>query len=298
MTEKQLNVFMAVAATGTFSQAAETLSISEPAVSRCIKSLEKEFGCEFFTRSKGRRSLSLTEKGTIFFDIARRWQFLIGDAMELSEDLRNDHLRLIGVSSLTRVLLPQVCHGLIRSHPRLHISIDSHHSRTATELIADSQYDLALVSYVIPNQRVQSIPVFQEEIKLICSRTPGSSGPVALTDLDPARQLFIAWDTDSYVWEYYKYNNKKVPDSFVLDSRTTDGLEYFAREMNMWSLVPVTLAEDFRKHSGLSVHDLIGDIPKRVTYALHHIHNSNPLIHESIELVRENASKIKGVELL
>ena len=50
----RLKVFMAVAETGSFTKAAKSIGISQPAVSQNINALEKEMGCELLERtSKG-----------------------------------------------------------------------------------------------------------------------------------------------------------------------------------------------------------------------------------------------------
>jgi len=59
----QLTTFVAVATVGGFHRAAETLRVSQPAVSARIKALEDSLGSPLFARS--RSGLTLTEAGRI-----------------------------------------------------------------------------------------------------------------------------------------------------------------------------------------------------------------------------------------
>lgn len=62
---KSIEVFMRCAERGSFSKAAIALNKTQPAVSRQIRELEQELGCQLFQRTT--RSLTLTEQGTRFY---------------------------------------------------------------------------------------------------------------------------------------------------------------------------------------------------------------------------------------
>jgi len=66
----QLRVFEAVARTGSFSRAAETLSVTQPAVTLQIRQLERDCGVQLFERI--RRRPRLTDAGRVLQDYARR----------------------------------------------------------------------------------------------------------------------------------------------------------------------------------------------------------------------------------
>ena len=293
MTEKQMLIFMTVANTGSFSDAAELLSISEPAVSKSIKALENEFGCEFFVRGKGKKILTFTDKGEIFLDIVKRWQYLIDDAKGLS-DPGKETFRMTATSSISQVFLPGICRKLYTSHPSLNLSIDSHHTRSSTELVSNNHYDLAFCSFIIPNQKVIGKALFKEELVIICSEEMAKKYP------DPRKKvlekrMFISWDTDSFVWEHFESGSA---DGLTLTSNTVDGIEYYLTEMDMWTLVPISYAKYISRIFGFSVIPMKEHVQYRTTYSLQAAHNSNPLIEEAIEIMRDEAKKYDGIELI
>ena len=70
MNTTQLECFMEVANCLNFSRAAEHLSITQPAVSHQINTLESELGVKLFQRSKA--GVIPTEAGSVFLNYARR----------------------------------------------------------------------------------------------------------------------------------------------------------------------------------------------------------------------------------
>ena len=78
MTLNQLRVFEAVARTGSFSRAAETLSVTQPAVTLQIHQLERDCGVQLFERI--RRRPRLTDAGAVLQDYARRIFTLVDEA--------------------------------------------------------------------------------------------------------------------------------------------------------------------------------------------------------------------------
>lgn len=58
MELEQLRQLDAIARTGTFSAAADELHTSQPSISRSMRALERELGCELFSRSRNRAELN------------------------------------------------------------------------------------------------------------------------------------------------------------------------------------------------------------------------------------------------
>lgn len=70
MTLQQLKYIVAVAKTGTFSEAAKTLFLSQPSLTKAIKELEKEMGVTIFDRTN--KGVSVSKEGEIFLGYARQ----------------------------------------------------------------------------------------------------------------------------------------------------------------------------------------------------------------------------------
>ena len=63
MTYGDVEAFLAILRNGSITAAAEALFITQPALSRKLKSLEQELGVRLFEREQGRHYLTLTARG-------------------------------------------------------------------------------------------------------------------------------------------------------------------------------------------------------------------------------------------
>jgi DNA-binding transcriptional LysR family regulator len=118
----QLKSFVAIAETGTFGQAAATVSRTQSALSLQIKKLEEQLGCELFDRS-GRRVL-LTPQGEIFLGYARRMIQLQWEAFSrLREPDMEGEIRFGTPEDFATHYLPTVLASFRQHHPRVKLNV-------------------------------------------------------------------------------------------------------------------------------------------------------------------------------
>ena len=73
MNSLEIQYFLTIVKHGSFTEAAQVLSVSQPAISKQIRQLEEELGCSLFTRSG--RTLSLTPAGQAYHDYFQQCHF-------------------------------------------------------------------------------------------------------------------------------------------------------------------------------------------------------------------------------
>ncbi len=132
----RLRIFMAVAEKGSFTLAAKTLGVSQPAVSQNIAELEKSLGAELFLRRKG--SVTLTPKGAAFKEYAGRilyWytatEKMFGPEGKLSA---NKPVRISADGFIASHILPQALSKLLAFNPSLTFSIRSESSGNDSDI--------------------------------------------------------------------------------------------------------------------------------------------------------------------
>lgn len=132
----RLRIFMAVAEKGSFTLAAKTLGVSQPAVSQNIAELEKSLGAELFLRRKG--SVTLTPKGAAFKEYAGRilyWytatEMMFGPEGKLSA---NKPVRLSADGFIASHILPQALSKLLAFNPSLTFFIRSESSGNDSDI--------------------------------------------------------------------------------------------------------------------------------------------------------------------
>ncbi len=143
----ELNVFLVAAETENFSEAARQLSLTQPAVSMQIRSMEKKLGLDLFYRTG--RSLALTEHGRALMSMARD---MVNHAIQIEEEIESlkgevvGHLK-IGCSTATgKYFLPQLAARFRRRYQAVQMTIYNHSRDIVIEELCEGTVQLAVVS--------------------------------------------------------------------------------------------------------------------------------------------------------
>ena len=129
-----LQLLIAVADYGSFSEAALQLQMSQSAVSYAIASLEEDLGVTLMSR--GRYGAHLTPVGEQVVDRARQIGALMDDIFKqanLSRGLKGGHLRISSFRSAATHILPSVLAEFCRTYPQIAVSIADHDDRPDVE---------------------------------------------------------------------------------------------------------------------------------------------------------------------
>jgi DNA-binding transcriptional LysR family regulator len=142
----QLRYFREVARHGQYTRAAETLFVSQPAVSKCVKDLERQVGAALF-ESIGRR-VQLTEAGKMLLPHAERVLAELADAERALQGLSGgDEGRLVVGASSTpgTYLLPPLLGGFRRDYPKVELVLEIAGTREVLGRLLDGGLDLGVV---------------------------------------------------------------------------------------------------------------------------------------------------------
>ena len=141
----QLTTFVAIADTGSFTDAAGRIGRTQSAVSMQMKRLEETVGRPIFARD-GRRS-RLTDEGARLLDNARRMLALNAETMALFQEPMERRKAWIGLpDDYAPRVLPQVLAIFDRSRPELEIDVRCKPSQQLAAHIRDGTLDLAIVT--------------------------------------------------------------------------------------------------------------------------------------------------------
>lgn len=193
MDTRQLAAFCAVVERKSFSQAAERLGVTQPAVSLQVRALEKRLGAQLLDRS-GRR-VEPTEAGLRLYRGAQRLLALEeqlvdevagGAAGELAGDLR------LGASTgPAAIVVPLLLCEFQRENPQLKVSLAVHDTQSIVDLVAERELELGIVGAARRHRSVSFEPFFKDEVILACP--PGHRFAGRTVDLDELRseQLIV-----------------------------------------------------------------------------------------------------------
>lgn len=235
-----LQALVEVADSGSFTQAAQKLCLTQSAVSRKIQQLETHFGVALFVRSS--RSLQLTVEGEQVLASARN---ILGQLITLEDRLspqkRPFRIRM-HVSLAVRWLLPKLSDFYLH-HPDISLSIET----VATEIVEPASDSDAYILYLPePSTDPASLTLFEEALVPVCA--PGlrdSTHPLNSMD-DLVRFALLHRSADKQAWiEWLAANGGKSLEDyrhipFNLDELALDAA---ARGLGV-AMTDLTLAQE------------------------------------------------------
>src|SRR5258708_21905711 len=113
---RHLRYFAAVAAHGSFNQAAHNLHLTQPALSRQVKDLEDELGVPLLVR--GTNLVTLTDAGELFYEEAREVLARADQAVQrVRGEARNEVLRVGYAPSVTAGIMPRALEKIQAAAP-------------------------------------------------------------------------------------------------------------------------------------------------------------------------------------
>ena len=200
MTYAEVEAFLTIIKSGTLSKAAEELFISQPALSRRIKSLEAELGCTLLWENQGSETVSPTEAGKNFIELANRWVVLNKDIQDLHKKTARLPLRLSSLDSIGTYLFPPIFKDYLQENDDVQLFVEELNLYPAYEKLEQGALDIAFTIDCHFSEKISSLPAFQETMELIASPEYDLPESIHLKDLRRADEIYIPWSPEYEKW--------------------------------------------------------------------------------------------------
>ncbi len=187
LTLRQLRYFEALARHGHFGRAAESCSISQPALSVQIKELEAELGMALFER--GARQVRLTGFGE---EVAGRVRGILQSVDELGDLARAARERLVGrlrigvIPTIAPYLLPTIIGKLSRRYRGLDIHVRETLTPKLIRELGEGRLDTAIVALPVSEPWLTEVALGSERFVLV---RPESDGDRPVPDAEALREM-------------------------------------------------------------------------------------------------------------
>jgi DNA-binding transcriptional LysR family regulator len=202
-TLDQLRILKAIAAEGSFKRAADSLYVSQPAVSLQVQNLERQLDVPLFDR--GGRRAQLTEAGHLLLSYGEKILSLCQETCRAIEDLQKlqGGTLIVGASQTTGTyLLPRMI-GLFRQrYPEVAVQLHVHSTRRTSWSVANGQVDLAIIGGEVPVELQQSLvmlPYAEDELALILPVFHPFAKQTTIQRDDLYKLQFITLDSQSTI---------------------------------------------------------------------------------------------------
>jgi DNA-binding transcriptional LysR family regulator len=148
MNLQALRVFHTVAKLGSFSAAAETLFISQPAVSKALKELEHQLNLQLIERASKGKKLALTQGGQALFEHARSIFAIEKAAIEDIKSrtgLKRGTLVIGTSTTIASYWLPPYLAQFCAQYPQIKVEVQVANTAQIEHALLECSIDLALV---------------------------------------------------------------------------------------------------------------------------------------------------------
>jgi len=170
MADRRLQVFHAVAKHRSFTKAAETLFMTQPAVTFQIKQLEEQFNARLFERGHGQ--IALTEAGQMVFEYAERILALSSELDGRMKDLTGQvaGTLLIGASmTVADYLLPQVLGEFKTRFPNVVPRLLVGNSEAVQNQVAEHSLDIGFIEGESLLPSLVTEICCEDELQFVCA---------------------------------------------------------------------------------------------------------------------------------
>lgn len=173
MNLKQLEAFVQVSESGSFSKAAKELFLTQPTISAHISSLERELNVRLFIRNT--KEVSLSDDGKDLYRYAKQITDLekaIEERFYMDSD-DGKHFITIAASTIpAQYLLPKVLMCYRERYPKEQIKIMETDSSEVVTQVVDHMVDVGFTGTVLEKKHCKYIPFYKDELAVITPDTP------------------------------------------------------------------------------------------------------------------------------
>lgn len=298
MIDHKFLIFSHLAKNPNMTKVAELLCLSQPAVSKSIKELEKELSVTLFDRVKGR--LQLTPAGKFLF---QQTEELLRQEREILfgiDRLRNTFcgtLRLGASTTLAQYILPEILAGFVNRYPRIHIEMVSGNTVQIEREMSDGNLHLAFIEGSPHLNDLHYIPFLKDEIVLVS--TPAVATLPALRKEDLRKLKFVFREKDSGTYEIIAKSLKKAGISVsslseILSLGTTEGIKKYLMQTDCFALLSVYSIRDELLAGKLKITDVDDLIIERMFRIVHRQGYPDPYAQVFLDYALQYVQKRKG----
>ncbi|MEV0381065.1 LysR family transcriptional regulator [Nonomuraea sp. NPDC050643] len=256
---EEVETFLAIARSGSLTQAARIVHASQSTVSYRLDCLEKRLGQTLVLRARGTKGIGLTPAGRRYLDLAEQWEHLVGEAARIRSD-RQAALSVGSSDAINIYLFDTLITRLLERSPRLHLTLETGRGGELCDRVVSGHLDVAFVFYepfhtdlhVRVLARYPMVAVFRE-------LDPGSA--VSLTRLADGDEIYLPWGPDYDLWRERHLLGE--PAHIVTRAHS---LAPVLRAPGTWALVPAFMVADLVAKTGCRTAPVTEEPPERTVY--------------------------------
>ena len=248
MLDHKLTIFYHTAKHLNTTKAAETLRLSQPAISKSIKELEKGLGITLCDREKGR--LLLTPAGKYLLEqseeLIERERVITFNLQHMKKEFSGT-LHIGASTTLSQYILPEFLARFRETHPYIEINLISGNTYQIEQELLDKNIQLAFIEGVPSQTDIHYIPFLKDEIVLVTSAKNHSPESIAKEQLKTLK--FVVREEGSGTYNIIQrqlsasgMSINELNQQIVIGS--TEGIKQYLKHSDCYALVSVFSVQD------------------------------------------------------
>ncbi len=257
LDSRQLQAFVMLSRTGSFTQAAKGLFLTPSAVSHALKELEERVGCRLLDRR--RKKVELTQAGEQLLQHAEKILEQMSVACASLEQLGKwgkDRLRISASVAFSQYILPSILEEFCQNYSASRLVIELADTLEAVELVRTNRIDLAITLQPKNERELEFHPLFTDELRFFV----GPGHPWARTQqVIPAKiskQAYVLYKKNSYTFGLIEdhFRREDIVLNTVIELGSIEAIkELLKRNLGVSILAPWVAERELREQSLVSL---------------------------------------------
>lgn len=287
MLDHKYKVFYHLAKNPNTTKVAEELYLSQPAISKGIRELEKELGITLFHREKGR--MYLTQAGKYLFaeiePLLEKERKILFEIDRLKNTFTGT-LHIGASTTLSQYVLPELLARFTTCQPGIKINLISGNTDQIEKEIVANNLHLAFIEGTRTQPDIHYIPYLWDEIVLVCAA--GNPIPESISSEDIQKLCFVFREKESGTYHVIKKHLSDIGISIhelhdQLTLGTTEGIKQYLQHSDCFALLSIYSIRNELAAGKLKIVEIEGLDIKRTLYAIHRQGEIDPYAQKFLE---------------
>ncbi|WP_252902849.1 LysR family transcriptional regulator [Paucilactobacillus hokkaidonensis] len=234
-----MQTFLKIVEYKQISQAADSLYITQAAVSNRLRRLESQLGVTLINRLKGQPTVTLTRYGEKLVPIAEQWMQLVHQTTNLKESANFHNIKVASAPSISESILSIICPLLMKEDPTLRYSLINGNADYIYSCVESGTADIGFTFYKMYRHQINTRKISEEHLMLVTNNLSEYPDMVTVDMLSRHDEIYMPWNDEFDAWHTMCWDSELQP-LVVLDAGTLI-LPYLSFKQ-AWSLIPESLA--------------------------------------------------------
>lgn len=247
MNISDLRAFVAVATESSFSQAAEKLHLTQPAISKRVAALESSLNARLFDRIG--RSIQLTSAGTALLDHAHKILIEVEDSRRTITNLSGEVGGQLSIGTSHHIglhRLPPVLRSFSQRYPQAQLDLHFLDSEAACNEVLHGELELAVVTLPpVDSGQLITIPVWPDPLTLVTAHDHPFCSLDRITPANLAEQPAILPSHGTFTRALIEkaLAGSRHPFNIRLETNYLETIKMLVSIGQGWSVLPETLID-------------------------------------------------------